>query len=522
MKCVTSDEMRALDRRTIEEYGTPGEVLMDRAGRCVAETVQRWVKDRDWDSPSIQLLAGRGNNGGDAFTAARHLADMGFRVDVLLAATVDSVSGDARAHLQRILDDGISVHEWSTEEAWQQGRDTLAPAPILVDGLLGTGTKGPVRGAIAAAIEYIQSSSPSWVVAIDVPSGLDPDTGMSQGLAVRADMTVTMGLPKRGLIAPVAVDSVGEIEVADIGFPPAFVDELEGDLDCQLLHAVDARRLLPKRRRSAHKGSFGHVLLIGGSLDYSGAIILAARAAMRAGAGLVTVLTPECVADRVGIACPEVMVRPARETDIGSLSAENWNEWRSLMSRYSAILVGPGMTQHNDTLVLVRVLIREAMASLVVDADALQVLGQQSHWLERANVPTVITPHPGEFARLIGKEVEEVQANRIRLASEAARSTDAIVLLKGAQSVIAHSGQPCFVNSTGNPGMATGGSGDVLAGMVVSLLGQGLEAFDAARLATWLHGRAGDQVARRTSEHSLIASDLIDALPGAFRELETP
>ncbi len=521
MKCVTSEKMRELDRRTIEEFGTPGEVLMDRAGLCVAETVQRWVTDRGADPSSIQLLAGRGNNGGDAFTAAWHLADRGFRVEVLLAGTVDAVAGDARTHLQRVLDVGIRVYEWPTEEAWQQGRATVPPAPVLVDGLLGTGTQGPVRGAIAGAIDYMQSAAHAWVVAIDVPSGLDPDTGATEGPAVRADVTVTMGLPKRGLLAPAAVEYVGAIEVADIGFPAEFVDQLEGEPDCQFLHATDVRSLLPKRRRSAHKGSCGHVLLIGGSLDYSGAIILAARAAMRTGSGLVTVLVPESIADRVAIACPEVMVRPARETEIGSLSAENWNEWRSFMSRFSAILVGPGMTQHNDSLVLVRVLIREAPAPLVVDADALQVLGQQAHWLERASVPTVITPHPGEFARLMGKQVEEVQANRIPLASEAAQSTGATVVLKGAQSVIASAGQPSAVNSTGNPGMATGGSGDVLAGMVVSLMGQGLAAYDAARLATWLHGRAGDRIARRTSEYSLIASDLIDELPVAFKDLET-
>lgn len=522
MKCVTSEEMRTLDRRTIEEFGTSGEDLMDRAGLCVAERVREWVQARAWHHPYIQLLAGRGNNGGDAFTAARHLADMGFRVDVLLAGAIDTVAGDARTHLQRLLNQGISVREWPTREAWQNGQRTRPPAPILVDGLLGTGTQGPVHGPIAGAIEYIQSASHAWVVAIDVPSGLDPDTGATSGPAVRADVTVTMGLPKRGLIAPPAIEYVGTLEVADIGFPAAYVDELKGDPDCELLQAMDVRRLLPKRTRLSHKGSYGHVLLIGGSLDYSGAIILAARAALRAGAGLVTVLVPHCIADRVAIACPEVMVRPARETDGGSLSADNWNEWRRLVDEYAAILLGPGMTQQKDSLMLTRQLVREASVPLVLDADALQVLDRQAHWLEKASVPTVITPHPGEFARLLGKSVQEIQANRLQLAHEAARATSTTVILKGAQSVISSPDQPSFVNPTGNPGMATGGSGDVLAGMVVSLLGQGLPAFDAARVATWVHGRAGDRVVRYGSAQSLIAGDLIDAMPGAFRDLEAP
>lgn len=521
MKCVTSKEMRALDQRTIEEFGTPGSVLMDRAGRCVAEQVRRLIDVRELSQPSIQLLAGRGNNGGDAFTAARHLADMGFRVDVCLAGSMDTVSGDAQTHLQKLLERGIQVVEWPTLEAWQQARTQARPAMILVDGLLGTGTKGPVRGPIAGAIEYIQSATHAIVIAIDVPSGLDPDTGTTEGPAVHADLTVTMGLPKRGLIAESAAEFVGELEVADIGFPPAYIDDVDGDPDFELLHASDVRPLLPKRPRQSHKGSYGHVLMIGGSLKYSGAIILAARAAMRAGAGLVTVLTPECIADRVAMAYPELMVRPVLQTDMGSISADNWNEWRRIFERYSAILVGPGMTQHNDSLYLTRLLIREAAVPLILDADALQVLDQQAHWLEKANVPTVITPHPGEFAQLLGRNVADVQANRLRYAHEAARRTNTTVVLKGAHSVISSPGHPSYINPTGNPGMATAGSGDVLAGIVAALVGQGLPTFDAARIATWLHGRAGDLIAWSTSAHSLIASDLIDELPYAFKALET-
>lgn len=521
MICVKSDEMRALDQRTIEEFGTPGEVLMDRAGRCVAEQVRRLIDLRELGQPYIQLLAGRGNNGGDAFTAARHLSDLGFRLDVFLAGTIDSISGDARTHLQRILERGIQVIEWATLEQWQHARATVAAAPILVDGLLGTGTKGPVRGPIAGAIEFIQAARNSLVISIDVPSGLDPDTGETEGAAVQADLTITMGLPKRGLIESNAADYVGELEVADIGFPQAYIDELTGDPDCQFLHRKDVQALLPRRRRQSHKGTYGHVLLIGGSLDYSGAIILAARAAMRAGAGLVTVLTPKSIVDRVANACPEIMVKPALETPIGSLSGDNWSEWRRMFDDYDAILAGPGMTRQQDSLTLTRVLIREASVPLVLDADALQVLDNQAHWLEKASAPLVITPHPKEFARLIGKDVEDVQAHRLQYAKQVADQAGATVLLKGAQSVIAHRGQPGYVNPTGNPGMATAGSGDVLAGLVVSLIGQGLPPFDAARVATWLHGRAGDLIAWNTSAHSLIASDLIDELPYAFKALET-
>ncbi len=521
MKCVSSEEMRALDERTIREAAISGQTLMIRAGKAVALQVAELCDERELIQPLIHFVAGRGNNGGDAFAAAAELCACDFDVEVLLAGEMADVKGDARSEMERCLEAEIPVYEFSTPADWEFLRSVEQTADIVVDGLLGTGTKGgPPREPVRSAIEFLlQARDQSLVLAIDIPSGLDPDTGEVAGPAVKADVTVTIGLPKKGLLASGAIEYVGHLDVADIGFPREFVQDLAGDEEKELIEAEDVRQWLPRRLRAAHKGNFGHVLVIGGSRDYSGAVSLAALTALRGGSGLVTAVVPSSIADRVASFAPEIMVRSAAETDIGSLQADLWETWRDAQDAYDAILIGPGMTRHPESARLVEAVVKDARCPLVIDADGLMGVSDPAALFGQANVPIVVTPHPGEFAHLAGQTVDQVQANRVAAARAAADEWETIVVLKGGHTVVAAPRKPARVNPTGNPGMATGGSGDVLAGLCASFVGQGVDAFDAASAAAWCHGTAGDVLARRYTEASLIASDLIKALSAAFNQV---
>lgn len=520
MKLVATSVMRELDRRAIEEGGIKGEDLMQRAGEGVASVVRRIADAAGYDAPMIHLVAGRGNNGGDAFAAARSLKQMGYGVEVWLAGSDNQVRGDALIHLSRMKADGIALQELPTLEDWQDAIRNPFVAEIIVDGILGTGAAGPARGPAAGAIQYINSQTADcFCVSIDVPSGLNADTGEAEGDAVLADLTATLGLPKKGLVAPSAIEFVGAMDVLDIGIPPGYVAEASAEEDIELIHALDLRACFPRRKRAAHKGQFGHVLLMGGSRGMTGSIALAARAALRSGAGLVSVLTPDSIAASVATIVPEAMVHPGPENKEGGLSAALGEAWRKRMDGFSAVLVGPGMGRTADTLNIVRALVRECEAPLIMDADALAVLEGQADLLNKARRPVVLTPHPGEMGRLIHRDTEDVQADRWGVARRAAVTTRGVVVLKGAGTVVAQEGRPLGINLSGNPGMATAGCGDVLAGLITGFVGQGLSGFDAARAGVHVHGRAGDLAAWRKCQASLTAGDVLDELPFALRDL---
>jgi ADP-dependent NAD(P)H-hydrate dehydratase / NAD(P)H-hydrate epimerase len=516
MKVVTGAQMRDLDRRTIAEFGVPGEVLMERAGIGVAAAVRDLASLSGRRGP-IRLFAGHGNNGGDAFVAARHLKERGFKVDVALVGPLASVKGDALTHLERLKGAGVGLRDLADETGAASPRREAAEAGIVVDGVLGTGLEGPAREPAASAIRQINAlGSDHLVVAIDLPSGLNADTGEAPGDTVCADLTVTLGLPKRGLLQPRALDFTGNLEVVDIGIPAALVAGLDSDLE--FVEPTDLRPLLGRRHRDLHKGSFGHALLLGGAPGYSGAAALAAGGALRSGVGLVTALVPGRVAPTVAAAVPEAMVHAGAENSAATLAADCLYRWQRKLSDFDAVLIGPGLTQHEDTRALVVRLLIEYRGTLILDADALfgpELLDS----LRRAVCPTIITPHPGEMARLLGRRVSEIQADRFGAARAVAEATGAVVVLKGAGTVIAARSRPLQVNMTGNPGMATGGMGDVLGGLMAGLAAQRLDPFDAARLAVFLHGRAGDLGSRRTAQACLTAGTLIRELHGAFREL---
>jgi hydroxyethylthiazole kinase-like uncharacterized protein yjeF len=520
MKLVTSAQIRELDRRTVEEFKVKGETLMARAGEGVAYSVRRIAELAGFVDPCIHLIAGRGNNGGDAFVAARHLKEMGFFVEVWMAGHLNQVKGDALKHMSRLKPAGVHVHEMPTMEDWEYAIAHPFIAEIIVDGVLGTGITGPARGPAAGAIRYIRSqANDALCVAIDVPSGLNADTGEAEGGAVLADLTATMGLPKVGLIEPAAAEHVGSIEVIDIGLPPELIEDVDTDETRELIHPSDLKALFPRRRRVSHKGDYGHALLLGGARGYAGAIALSARAALRSGVGLVTVLAPESCRCEIAGACLEAMIAGGAETAEGSLSAKVWKEWLPKLDQFTAVLVGPGLTRHPESAKLVRSILAECPLPLVIDADAISVMEGEAKALARKGRKQILTPHPGELGRLLGKDGKAIQANRLGHAETAARETGSVVVLKGAGTIIAEAGQRSQINMTGNPGMATGGTGDVLAGLITGLLAQGFGAFDAARAGVYVHGRAGDNAAWRKSQVSLTAGDVIDELPFGFRDL---
>ncbi len=521
MKIVSTEEMRALDHRTIEEFGVPGEELMDRAGFHIAEQVDRLAACWFDSSCTIQCLAGRGNNGGDALVAARYLRDRKYNVEVCLAGNVSDLRGDALQHWRRLSELDVPFYEWATLADWEGAQQSFPPGDILVDGLLGTGTAGPPRGPIAGGIAYINACLDRVrVVAIDAPSGLDPDSGAVPGAAVQADITVALGLPKRGLVQPSAAAYVGHLTVADIGFPREYIAELTGTPGVEVIHRTDLKPFFPRRDRHAHKGTYGHVLILGGSRAYPGAAALSVQGALRAGAGLVTAAVPASVVPIVaGLAGPEAIVRGQPETTDGSLAATAWDGWSEHASAFGALVVGPGLTPHADSLCLVERVLQDSRCPVVLDADALRVLVGHTDWLRASGTPLICTPHPGEFAALTNCSVEAVQSDRVDAARTAAREWGVWVVLKGCSTVVATPDGRAHINLTGNPGMATGGTGDVLAGVIGALLAQGQTPLNAARAGVYVHGAAGDLATAGCPEIGLIASDVVGHLGFAFQSL---
>ncbi|MGA2605476.1 MAG: NAD(P)H-hydrate dehydratase [Verrucomicrobiia bacterium] len=503
MKAVTTEQIRQLDQQTIS-LGTPGEELMERAGYAVARTTIEFLRRKD--ARSVLLFAGKGNNGGDAIVAARHLAAAGCQPALVLLCQRTELQGDPLLHFQKLVA-AVRVLELPTLDELAEIVGEIEPA-VVVDGLLGTGLSGEVREPYATAIKVINGLHRP-VVAIDIPSGLDSDTGEVLGVCVRAQTTVTMGLPKIGLLKPAAVEFVGRIETVDIGFPRKLLDHVQTDVE--LVTAGDVAALLPPRRRAAHKGDFGHLLVIAGSEGYTGAPVLAAHAAARAGAGLVTLAVPRSIYRIVASNCPpEVMPRAA---DFEKLDTTDF-------AGFNAVALGPGLGQHANTQRMIWKVVSGWFPPIVADADALNAMAHGVAALTKLHKPLVLTPHPGEMGRLIGKTTQEVQSNRWDVAREFAKEYGVVTVLKGAGTLIAERSGPLWVNTTGNPGMAKGGMGDALTGIIGAFLAQGMAPADAARAGVFIHGLAGDLASEAVGERAMLTSDLIGHLGAAFAALD--
>lgn len=501
---LNANQMRSVEDRAVAAgVATIGE-LMERAGTALAAEVERRVP-----LGSVVVVCGPGNNGGDGWVAARILHDAGRDVLVLSLRRPEQRSGEAGAAESAAQTAGVrSLASEGDERAF----DALSGAAAIVDAVFGFGFHGPARGAHVDVMAAMASSD-AFVISADVPSGVDSDTGAVTGAAVRADVTVTFSARKPGLLVYPGASHAGEVFVADIGVPSPIL-EVPGALE--MPSAADLRQLLPWPQPEDHKGSRGRVALVVGSLAYAGAAILAARGALRMGAGYVVAVVPDCIADVVRVSLPGALVRTVPSSDEGTLAGVD--AVMDAIRDADAVVVGPGLTAVPVVAELVRELVSRVTVPLVLDADALNVLAGELSAIGARTAPTVLAPHPGEAGRLLGSSSAEVQADRIAAAS-ALSASGATCLLKGPRSVVAGSGRSAIVCS-GNAGLARAGSGDVLAGMLGTLLAQAVPAFDAAVLGAFLHGKAAEHGTQRLTETCFTAADIVDFLPDAVRELQ--
>lgn len=517
MRIVTADEMKALDRAAIEDYGISGLVLMENAGIRVVDLIRRVMGEVR--GKVVTIFIGKGNNGGDGLVIARHLLNMGAEVKVLSIVNVGEINGDAAANLniwRKMEQKTYSVHQG---DGINIVKLALMKTDLIVDAIYGTGFHGKMREGVGRVIEVINNSGKP-IVAVDIPSGLEAGTGRVNGPCIRAHHTVTFGLPKLGLYLEPGADHAGEITVADISLPGVLIEKEAPQR--YLLTAECVKKWLPPRQSPAHKGNFGRVLVIAGSRGMTGAASLAGEAALRSGAGLVTVAVPETLHDIMEGKLTEAMTVALPDTGSGSLSREARSRILSLLENMDVLAIGPGLSQAPEAVTLVRELLPAIKIPFVLDADALNALAGEVGILGNLQAPAVITPHPGEMARLMGVAPKDIQADRIGNAVKASAAWNVVTLLKGSRTVVAAPDGAVYINPTGNPGMATGGSGDVLTGIVVSLIAQGLKPARAAAAGAYFHGLAGDLAAREKGMMGLIAGDIISALPAAMKELACP
>ena len=531
MKVLTADQMREADRLTTERYGVSSLQLMENAGSAIADYL--WNAYPDLHAHNVVILCGKGNNGGDGLVVARRLRERGVAPQVILFGDPSAVRGDAAANLKTWQQQMGELRVVTSTADWESSRAALADADLIVDALLGTGLNGPVEGLLALVIEDVNAAAGRsgaragsrrlHVVAVDMPSGLASDGQDYGGPIVSAEATVTLTAPKVGQLVSPRADCVGELIVRQIGTPPALLED-DSRLTLHWLEPGEFRGLPLLRPRDAHKGSFGHALIAAGSLGKSGAAVLAGRAALRAGAGLVTVATPPDVLPIVAAGMPEFMTAPLipAETGAAKKKASSGSGFAGLLAGKSVLAMGPGLGATPDMQKWIRAVLDSTDLPVILDADALNAFAAEPDDLNSCKTSLLaITPHPGEMARLLGVKSADVQSRRLEVAREAAARWRAFVVLKGFHTILATPDGRVFINTTGNPGMAKGGTGDVLTGILAGLTAQfGAERWERVLgLGVYLHGLAGDLAAEQRGEIPLIATDLIEALPAAFARL---
>ncbi|MBW2688741.1 MAG: NAD(P)H-hydrate dehydratase [Deltaproteobacteria bacterium] len=514
MKALTAAQMREVDRRTIDEIGIPGVVLMENAGRGVAEEIiQRFSPTC---APSALILAGKGNNGGDGYVIARHLMNKGWDVKTLVLAEREAIKGDAAVNLFALEKCGGQIDFVSDNDTLKTSFAAVNKIAVLVDALFGTGLTKPAQGLYLQAIEWLNRQT-SPVVAVDISSGVDASTGQVLGTAVNADLTVSFAFAKIGQVSYPGAGLAGELVVVDIGVPEQIAGQTSAD--CLLTDAAEGKSLLPVRSQDGHKGTFGHLLVVAGSTGKGGAAVMAAESGLRGGAGLVTLACPQSAQPILASQLTEVMTVPLVDFK-GELSLQALDALQALTGGKQALAIGPGLGLGEEVGGLIRRLVQDSDLPMVIDADGLTALCGHMHILERqAERQLVLTPHPGEMARLTGLSIAEVQADRFTVARDFAVRHRVVLILKGARTLIASPAGRVHVNSSGHAGLASGGMGDVLTGLVGSLLAQGLAAPEAATLGVYLHGLAADRLLPTFGDAGLLATDVMYELPAARQAL---
>jgi hydroxyethylthiazole kinase-like uncharacterized protein yjeF len=531
MKALTTAEMQEVDRLTTERFGMPSHELMEAAGKSVAEVFLEQYGYRNAKPPGrVVVLCGKGNNGGDGFVVARHLKEEAEQVMVYLFAMPEELKGDAAKNFQRWQELGGSITVLQNEAGWEKAWADIAGAEVILDALLGTGIRGPASELIARAIEDVNRLSrnataarPAWVVAVDTPSGLPSDGEAASGPVVRAHWTVTFTAPKIGQLISLNAGCCGQLVVRRIGSPAALVEEV-GKGSLRWAGPDEFAELPLVRAAEAHKGSYGHVLLVAGSLGKSGAAVLAGQSALHAGAGLVTIATPDAALPTIAGAQAEYMTEGLPATDAGTfdLAGTHSGRFAELLEGKTVVAIGPGVGQTPETQEFIRGVVAEAQSPIVLDADGLNAfIGQSDLLANRRSRFLVLTPHPGEMARLLGIPTKQVQQDRVKTAVSAAKKWNAHVVLKGFHTILASPSGQVLVNTTGNPALAKGGSGDVLTGLLAALIAQfGTEdLFRVVALGVYLHGRAADLLSEQCDPSGVLAGEVARAIPYARRKL---
>jgi NAD(P)H-hydrate epimerase len=514
MYLVTANEMQKMDRSTIESFGLPGRILMENAGRGATQFFLEQFKDAK--NKKVGVIAGRGNNGGDGFVIARYLAQKGIRVTVYLLSEHQKVSGDAAANLQLLSPLKVPVIEMPDATSFSAHETAMRHEEIWIDAILGTGLRSDVKGFFKDVINFINHSNKP-VFAVDIPSGLNSDTGQPCGACVWADATATFAFAKTGHFLFPGADYTGNLKIIDIGVPPHIANDVS---PLQYLLTADLiRTVFSPRPSNAHKGHTGHLLVIAGSTGKTGAAVMTATSAMRSGAGLVTLGIPASLNPVLEVQVIETMTEPLPETVNGILDETSVNRIMDLLSDKKCLAIGPGIGTATGTQKLFKHLLQENTKPVVIDADGLNILAGHIEILKDLDTPVVLTPHPGEMARLIGTTSADVQKNRIKCARDFSTKFNVHVVLKGARTVVAHPDGRVFINPTGNPGMASGGMGDVLTGIIAGFIAQGHSPELAAHAGVYLHGAAADSLVKNKGPFGYLATDVMNTLPEVIKTL---
>jgi len=515
MKILTAEQMNRIDRECIQR-GTPASTLMENAGKAVAEETRQNLSTME--NQHILCLIGPGNNGGDGLVAARYLHDWGGRVSLYLCS--QRPSNDS--NLELIQERGITCVEAAQDKNLEKLGNLLSSATSVIDALLGTGRIRPLEGIFKQVLEKVGETRKNRnlrIIAVDLPSGLDADTGAVDPACLYADITITLAFPKLGLFSFPGAARVGKLKIADIGIP----EHLAESVMTELITSDWARTVLPERPLSANKGSFGRVLVAAGSINYIGAAYLACNGALRVGAGLVTLATATSLQPVLASKLTEVTYLPLPESRPGIVSPEAAELITQQSGQYNVLLLGCGLGQSQSAIEFVSsVLFGKELPALVLDADAINILAELPDWWQQLTDDAVLTPHPGEMARLCGLSIEEVQSDRSGIVQRSAKKWHKTVALKGAHTVIAAPDGRCRISPIANPGLASAGTGDVLAGAIAGLVAQGLSLFDAGSLGIYLHGEAGEMIKDMLGNAGMIATDLLPALPVVIKQLKNP
>jgi len=537
LKVVTAKEMQEIDKITIEKYGVAGAILMERAGLAVAEKINelffqksevRSQKLNNGQRRTVVVLCGGGNNGGDGLVVARILHNQGWDVKVFLTVKPEDLKGDAKINYNAAVKFGVKIYPIKKFLTLNSKLLTLNSI-IIVDALLGTGLSKEVKPPLSEVIEKINKLK-CPVVSVDIPSGISSDTGQIMGCAVKAGYTVTFGLPKRGHLLYPGAEYTGKLYIKDIGFPQELIES--ENIKVNLVQKEDAISLLPKRPEYSHKGTYGHVLLVAGSRGKTGAAFMTAKTCLRTGVGLVTIGVPESLVNIFQSRVTEEMILPLPDKGNGMLSFKATDSILQFLKQKANVLaIGPGISTSDEISDLVSLLVAKSEVPMVIDADGINAIAGRTSILKKSRAPVILTPHPGEMARLLSQELGDrswelkkklrtkIEQDRINTALSFSKKTKTYLVLKGVPTVIATPDGEVFINSTGNPGMATAGTGDVLTGMISAFLAQGMTPQNASILGVYMHGLIGDVVAEKMGKHSLIASDIINAIPKVFKAI---